>query len=85
MKPTPDRIFPECPAAAHELCSPERGVQRCHVCGFREVRTDEVIDRGVVLLAECARCRHRWTAQVAAVAVVGPLRLEAVGAVDAAA
>ena len=36
-----------------------RTVQRCRVCGFEEVRTDEVIDRGLVLLAECPRCEHR--------------------------
>jgi len=34
---------------------------RCGVCGFSEVRTDEVVDRGVVFLAECPRCDHRWT------------------------
>ena len=28
-----------------------RTLTRCLVCGFAEVRTDEVIDRGVVLLA----------------------------------
>jgi hypothetical protein len=38
-----------------------RTVTRCLVCGFTEVRTDEVVDRGVVLLAECPRCDHRWT------------------------
>ena len=36
---------------------------RCYVCGFGEVRTDEVIDRGVLFLAECPRCEHRWTSQ----------------------
>ena len=36
---------------------------RCCVCGFGEVRTDEVIDRGVLFLAECPRCEHRWTSQ----------------------
>ncbi len=36
---------------------------RCCICGFREVRTDEVIDRGVIFLAECPRCEHRWTSQ----------------------
>jgi uncharacterized Zn finger protein len=40
-----------------------RTLTRCLVCGFSEVRTDEVIDRGVVLLAECPRCRHLWTKQ----------------------
>ena len=34
---------------------------RCTVCGFIEIRTDEVIDRGLVFLAECPRCDHRWT------------------------
>jgi hypothetical protein len=38
-----------------------RTLTRCLVCGFTEVRTDEVIDRGVVLLAECPRCQHLWT------------------------
>jgi len=37
---------------------------RCSICGFSEVRTDEVIDRGVLFLAECPRCEHRWTSQV---------------------
>ena len=40
---------------------PTRTLTRCLVCGFAEVRTDEVIDRGVVFLAECPRCDHRWT------------------------
>ena len=39
----------------------QRTLSRCLVCGFTEVRTDEVIDRGVVLLAECPRCQHLWT------------------------
>jgi hypothetical protein len=34
---------------------------RCCICGFSEVRTDEVLDRGVLFLAECPRCDHRWT------------------------
>ena len=41
--------------------SATRTLTRCLVCGFTEVRTDEVIDRGVVLLAECPRCQHLWT------------------------
>jgi hypothetical protein len=69
MEPTLERIFPRRAAAAHELCSAERSVHRCGVCGFREVRTDEVFDSGVVLLAECGRCRHRWTAKAPRVAV----------------
>jgi hypothetical protein len=40
--------------------SPSRRV-RCVICGFSEVRTDEVVDRGVLFLAECPRCDHRWT------------------------
>jgi hypothetical protein len=40
-----------------------RTLTRCLVCGFAEVRTDEVIDRGIVLLAECPRCEHRWTSR----------------------
>jgi len=45
-----------------ETLSPvDRTLARCLVCGFREVRTDAVIDRGVVLLAECPHCDHRWT------------------------
>jgi hypothetical protein len=42
--------------------SPNRWL-RCCVCGFGEVRTDEVIDRGVLFLAECPHCEHRWTSQ----------------------
>jgi len=42
--------------------SPNRRL-RCCICGFSEVRTDEVIDRGVLFLAECPRCEHRWTSQ----------------------
>ena len=41
-----------------------RTLRRCLVCGFAEVRTDEVVDRGLVLLAECRRCEHRWTEAV---------------------
>lgn len=44
-----------------ELESPDRSLARCRVCGFAEVRTDEVAHRGVLLLAECPRCEHRWT------------------------
>ncbi len=36
---------------------------RCCVCGFAEVLTDEVLDGGVVFLAECPRCDHRWTSR----------------------
>ena len=43
-----------------------RTLTRCLVCGFAEVRTDEVIDRGVVFLSECPQCRHRTTGRQAA-------------------
>jgi hypothetical protein len=43
-----------------------RTLTRCLVCGFAEVRTDEVVHHGVVFLAECPRCEHRWTAPMAA-------------------
>ncbi|MDH3212937.1 MAG: hypothetical protein OEM05_10675 [Myxococcales bacterium] len=46
-----------------------RTLTRCLVCGFAEVRTDEVIDHGIVFLAECPRCEHRWTSPVP-----GPVR-----------
>ncbi len=38
-----------------------RTLIRCLVCGSSEVRTDEVHHRGVLLLADCPRCQHRWT------------------------
>ncbi|MDJ0786747.1 MAG: hypothetical protein QNK05_08050 [Myxococcota bacterium] len=38
-----------------------RTLRRCMVCGSSEVRTDEVVDLGVLLLSECPRCDHRWT------------------------
>ncbi len=40
-----------------------RTLTRCLVCGFAEVRTDEVVDGGVVFLGECPRCEHRWTSR----------------------
>jgi hypothetical protein len=43
------------------LQSPTRTLVRCLVCGSSEVRTDEVVDRGLLFLAECPRCEHRWT------------------------
>jgi hypothetical protein len=41
----------------------QRTLHRCRVCGFAELRTDEVVDRGLVLLAECPRCEDRTTAR----------------------
>jgi hypothetical protein len=46
------------------LPTPGRTLTRCLVCGSREVRSDEVVDRGFVLLHECPHCDHRWTAPV---------------------
>jgi hypothetical protein len=43
-----------------------RKLTRCLVCGFAEIRTDEAVDRGLVVLAECPRCDHRWTESPAA-------------------
>jgi len=58
---------------------------RCGVCGFSEVRTDEVVDRGVLFLAECPRCDHRWTSPepIAAATTAAPslaVRLQRVSA-----
>ena len=53
-----------------------RNLTRCLVCGFTEVRTDEAVDRGLVFLAECPRCEHRWTSptpQWKEQAVTGPV------------
>ena len=38
-----------------------RTLTRCLVCGFAEVRTDEVVDGGVLFLTRCPRCDHRTT------------------------
>jgi hypothetical protein len=37
------------------------GRTRCALCGSREIERDEVLDAGVLGLAECTRCHHRWT------------------------
>jgi hypothetical protein len=51
-----------------------RPVTRCDVCGFAEVRTDEVFDSEVLFLAECPRCQNRWTSREP---IGGPLPLAA--------
>ena len=33
----------------------------CGICGGYEVSLDEVLDAGVLGLAECQRCGHLWT------------------------
>ena len=47
--------------SVRELPPAQRTVGRCSVCGFTEIITDEVVDRGWILLAECPHCDHRWT------------------------
>ena len=44
---------------SHPMVSVER--REVPALPAAEIRTDEVVDRGVVLLAECPRCDHRWT------------------------
>ena len=34
---------------------------RCAVCGGHEIECDEVLEGGVLRLATCRRCAHRWT------------------------
>ncbi len=41
-----------------------RTLQRCPVCAFSEVVTDQVVDGGFLVLGACPRCDHRWTAGV---------------------
>jgi hypothetical protein len=33
----------------------------CGLCGSHELDLDEVLDAGVLRLAACVRCGHRWT------------------------
>jgi hypothetical protein len=40
---------------------PQRRPSGCAVCGSHEIERDEVLDASVLGLAECTRCRHRWT------------------------
>ncbi len=48
---------------------------RCCICGFSEVRTDEVLDGDRIFLAECPRCEHRWTSREPIVAHSTPAPL----------
>jgi hypothetical protein len=62
-----------------------RTLSRCLVCGFAEVRTDEVVDGGVVFLTHCPRCDHRTaerapTSRAALLAVRPAAREESVAA-----
>ena len=45
------------------------------VCGSNDVRTDEVVDRGVVFLGWCPRCDHRWTTRVQSLLAAAELTL----------
>ena len=58
------------------LHTPTRTLARCLVCGSSEVRTDEVVDRGLIFLAECPRCAHRWTSPTPLEALARPLAVE---------
>ena len=48
-------------AAAKPLSPLAVGDPACGVCGSRRVLLDEVLERGVLGLAQCARCDYRWT------------------------
>jgi hypothetical protein len=50
----------------------------CPVCGSREVRCDAVEHGGWIELAECPRCDHRWTQQLAEAPAHAPVRVTAV-------
>ena len=52
-----------------------RTTTRCRVCGFAEIQTDAVEDRGFLLLSECPRCDHRWTEPVAFASRAEPVRV----------
>jgi hypothetical protein len=62
-----------------------RSRPHCRVCAFADVRTDEVHFHEALLLAECPRCEHRWTAFAAprSVAVRSALCLAPVGGLGA--
>ena len=68
-----ERAVPRVPTLTRAL----RTLTRCLMCGFREVRTDEVVDRGILLLNECPRCDHRWTERPFAPAVDALREVEA--------
>ncbi len=46
------------------LMERSRGLARCRVCGFAEVRRDEVALEEPLGLFECPRCEHRFTVSV---------------------
>jgi len=48
----------------------------CAVCHGSQIVFDEVFDEGLLLLAECQRCEHRWTSRMRPLART-PLRTSA--------
>ena len=66
-----------------------RRLTRCLVCGFAEVRSDEVASGVTLFLAECPRCEHRWTSpvpfgEVSAAARPAAVRVSSRGAAEVA-
>ena len=43
-------------------------LSHCPVCGCGELRSDEVLDRGMLLLTECPRCEFRMVERGAGLA-----------------
>jgi len=72
MIATTSQRRPRAGARVRTLTRALRTLTRCLVCGSREVRTDEVLERGVLLLNECPRCDHRWTERPLAPAASAP-------------
>jgi len=50
------------------VSAPEAAAPSCAVCHGTEIVFDEVFDGGVLLLAECRRCEHRWTSRARPIA-----------------
>ena len=51
--------------ALRRISPPAQRSTPCPVCRCTSVRLDEVDAGGVLHLAECPRCEHRWTAHAA--------------------
>jgi len=47
-----------------QLSFPNIEILQCEVCGSPDMLVDEVQSGGRLLLAECARCDHRFTGRV---------------------
>jgi hypothetical protein len=48
-----------------DLQGPMNSQAGCRVCGSTSFDLDEVEHAGTLQLAECRRCRHRWTLRLA--------------------